>query len=51
VRVDSLIGSSVFSPEGSLFDQVGKHEIFKPTKTYSPMTVSELAAVAPEATL
>lgn len=49
-RLDNLIGSSVFSPEGSLFDQLGKHEIFTPTKTYPPMTVSELAAVAQEAT-
>lgn len=51
-RLDNLIGSSVFSPEGSLFDQLGKHEIFTPTQPiYPPMTVSELAAVAPEATL
>jgi len=48
-RLDNLIGASVWSPEGSLFDQRGKHEIFMPTKaTYLPMTVKELAAHSPE---
>jgi hypothetical protein len=28
----------------SLFAHLGKHEIFTPTKTYPPMTVSELPA-------
>lgn len=44
-RFDILIGSSAFSAEGSLFAHLGKHEIFMPTKTYPPMTVSELAAL------
>lgn len=43
-RFDVLTGSSAFSAEGSLFAHLGKHEIFTPTKTYPPMTVSELAA-------
>ena len=43
-RLDTLTLSSTFSAEGSLFAHLGKHEIFKPTKTYPPMTVSELAA-------
>jgi hypothetical protein len=43
-RFDVLTGSSAFSQEGSLFAQLGKHEIFTPIKTYPPMTVSELAA-------
>jgi hypothetical protein len=43
-RFDVLTGSSAFSAEGSLFAHLGKHEIFMPTKTYPPMTVSELAA-------
>ncbi len=47
-RFDSLTQSSAFSAEGSLFAHLGKHEIFKPAKTYSPMTVSELATVAKE---
>jgi restriction-modification enzyme MmeI-like protein len=45
-RLDVLTGSSAFSAEGSLFARLGKHEIFTPTKTYPPMTVSELAATA-----
>ena len=49
-RYDSLTQSSAYSAEGSLFAHLGKHEIFTPTKTYLPMTVSELAAVAQEAT-
>ena len=43
-RFDVLTGSSAFSAEGSLFAHLGKHEIFTPTKTYPPMTVSELVA-------
>jgi hypothetical protein len=42
-RLDVLTGSSAFSAEGSLFAHLGKHEIFTPTKTYPPITVSELA--------
>jgi hypothetical protein len=44
-RFDVLTGSSAFSAEGSLFAHLGKHEIFTPTMTYPPMTVSELASV------
>jgi hypothetical protein len=47
----SLTLSSTFSAEGSLFAQLGKHEIFTPVKTYEPMTVSELVASTPEAML
>lgn len=47
-RFDALTQSSAFSEEGSLFAQMGRHEIFTPTKTYPPMTVGELAALAPE---
>lgn len=42
-RFDSLTLSSAFSEEDSLFPHLGKHEIFIPSKTYSPMTVPELA--------
>jgi hypothetical protein len=45
-RFDVLTGSSAFSADGSLFAHLGKHEIFTPTKTYPPMTVSELATAA-----
>ena len=47
-RYDNLTQSSAFSAEGSLFAHLGKHEIFKPAKTYPPMTVGELAALMPE---
>lgn len=47
-RYDSLTHSSAFSQEGSLFAHLGKHEIFMPAKNYPPMTVGELAALAPE---
>lgn len=50
-RFDSLTQSSAFSAEGSLFAHLGKHEIFKPAKTYPPITVSELAIVAKETAL
>lgn len=47
----SLALSSGYSAEGSLFAQLGKHELFTPTKpTYPPMTVSDLATVAQKAT-
>jgi hypothetical protein len=47
-RYDNLTQSSAFSAEGSLFAHLGKHEIFKPAKTYPPMTVGELSALVPE---
>jgi hypothetical protein len=43
-RLDTLATSSLFSAEGSLFAHLAKHELFTPTKTYPPMTVSDLAA-------
>ena len=45
-RYDSLTQSSAFSAEGELFAHLGKHEIFTPAKTYPPLTVGELAALA-----
>lgn len=47
-RYDILTHSSAFSADGSLFAHLGKHEIFTPAKTYPPMTVGDLAALAPE---
>jgi hypothetical protein len=46
-RLDVLTGASAYSQEGDLFANLGKHEIFRPTKTYPPMTVSELANNVP----
>ena len=48
-RLDTLTLASDFSAEDSLFSHLGKHEIFQPTKTYPPMTVSELAAARDDA--
>jgi hypothetical protein len=36
--------SSRYSAQGSLFADREKHEIFTPTKTYRPMTITDLAA-------
>jgi hypothetical protein len=49
-RFDNLTQSSAFSAADSLFANLGLHEIFTPAKTYPPITVGELAAVAPEPT-
>jgi len=43
-RFDVLTSSSAFSAEGSLFANLGRHEIFQPIKTYSPVTIAELAS-------
>lgn len=43
-RFDTLTHSSAYSQVGTLFAHLGKHDIFTPTKTYSPMTVKELAS-------
>lgn len=42
-RLDVLTQSAAFSLEGTLFAELGKHEIFTPTRTYPPLTVRELA--------
>ncbi|MEK9133511.1 MAG: SAM-dependent DNA methyltransferase [Pseudomonadota bacterium] len=43
-RLDILTQASAYSAEGDLFANLGKHEIFMPTKNYPPMTVGDLAA-------
>ena len=47
-RLDMLNQMSAFRAEDSLFAHIGKHEIFTPAKDYTPMTIQELAALAPE---
>ena len=42
-RLDTLTQSAAFSEDGTLFAELGKHEIFTPTATYPPVTVKELA--------
>jgi N-6 DNA Methylase len=43
-RLDVLTQSAAWSEQGTLWANLGKHEIFTPVKTYPPMTVSELAS-------
>lgn len=50
-RFESLTQSSAFSAEGSLFADLGRHDIFMPTKTYPLMTVAELARLVEQTTL
>jgi hypothetical protein len=45
-HLGSLTLTSAFSAENSLWRDLGKHEIFTPTRTYPPMTVGALAAAA-----
>ena len=45
-RFDVLTGSSAFSAEGSLFADLGMHEIFQPIKTYEPMTIANIVTQA-----
>jgi hypothetical protein len=45
-RLDTLTLSAAFSAEDSLFANLGKQEIFQPTKTYPPLTVRQLAAMS-----
>lgn len=42
-RFDALAQMSSLSAEGTLFADLGKHEVFTPTRTYPPMTFMELA--------
>ncbi len=42
-RLDVLTGAASFSAEDSLFSQLGRHEIFTPSKVYPPMTLCDLA--------
>lgn len=46
-RLDVLTQSAAWSAEGTLFSQLGRHEIFTPVRSYAPITASELAAAAP----
>jgi N-6 DNA Methylase len=43
-RFDSLTQMSAFGEEDTLFADLGKHEVFTPTKSYKAMTVGELIA-------
>jgi hypothetical protein len=43
-RLDVLTQSAAFSQAGTLFAELGRHEIFIPTTTYPPLTVRDLAS-------
>lgn len=43
-RLDALTESAAFSEEGTLFAELGKHELFTPVRSYPAMTVKDLAA-------
>ena len=47
-RLDMLTQMSDLHKEGSLFAHLSKHEIFKPTRTYPPMSIGEIASANPE---
>ena len=42
-RFDALAQMSSLSAEGTLFADLGNHEVFSPTRTYQPMSATELA--------
>lgn len=42
-RLASLTASASFDEEGTLFADLGSHEIFTPLNTYQPMTLRDLA--------
>lgn len=46
-RLGDLAQSSAFSAEGTLWANADKHEIFRPTTTWPPANVSDLAAGMP----
>jgi hypothetical protein len=43
-RFDTLTLSATFGEEGSLFVDLGKHEIFTPAKSYPVLTIKDLAS-------
>jgi hypothetical protein len=43
-RLATLTQISSFQADNPLFAHLGKHEVFTPEKTYSPMTLGDLAA-------
>lgn len=50
-RFSTLTQSSAFTAEGTLFAELGKHEIFTPIRVFPPKTVRELISSIPETTL
>ncbi len=50
-RFESLTYSSEFSAEGSLFADLGRHDIFAPTQAYPLMTIGQLATIMEQTNL
>jgi hypothetical protein len=46
-RLEILTQTSAVREEGSLFEDLGKHEVFSPTKVYLPMSIRDLASTTP----
>jgi hypothetical protein len=42
--LDVMTQLSTFTDEGTLFSNLGKHEIFTPSKNYPPMTIAEIGS-------
>ena len=47
-RLDTLTQAAAYSQEGTLFANLGKHELFTPVTTYPPLSMTELATAASE---
>lgn len=47
-RFDALTQMSAFSEQGTLFAEMGRHEVFQPVKTYTPISIVELGKVKNE---
>lgn len=45
-RLDTLTQMSTFGGEGTLFSEIGKHEIFTPTNSYPPLNIADIAALS-----
>ena len=47
-RLDTLTQAAAYSQEGTLFANLGTHELFTPVTTYPPLSMTELATAASE---
>ena len=47
-RFDALTQMSAFSEQDTLFADMGRHEVFKPVKTYPQATIPEIRSVKSE---
>ena len=47
-RLDTLTQAAAYSQEGTLFANLGKHELFTPVTAYPPLSMADLAAASPQ---